>query len=183
MILNCRDCWDKFGFEPNPIFQGKVFSPVFQVSQAPSQKVHETGKPFNDTSGKRLIEEWYQVSKEVFYNSSYFYITALSHCYPGKTSSGNDKLPPKYCTNKWLLKELKAVNNKIYIIIGAKSANYFFPGEQFNRLVFNDQQINNKPAFVIPHPSPLNNRWFKKNPAFFDGRIQQIRKQLWKAIE
>jgi uracil-DNA glycosylase len=137
----------------------------------------------NDASGKRLIEEWYQVSKEVFYNSSYFYITALSHCYPGKTSSGNDKLPPKYCTNKWLLKELKAVNNKIYIIIGAKSANYFFPGEQFNRLVYNDQQINNKPAFVIPHPSPLNNRWFKKNPAFFDGRIQQIRKQLWKAIE
>lgn len=63
----------------------------------------------------------------------------------------------------------------IYILIGAKSAKTFFPSENFNNLIFKDNILNNKLALVLPHPSPLNIKWFKDHPAFLDSRIKEIR--------
>ena len=62
----------------------------------------------------------------MFYNPDNFYIVSLAHCYPGKNSSGNDRLLPKECFNKWVSKELEFINNKLYVIIGAKAAKVFF---------------------------------------------------------
>ena len=45
-ILKCRQCEEKFGFEPHPILMGNVNSKIMQISQAPSQNVHKTLKPF-----------------------------------------------------------------------------------------------------------------------------------------
>ncbi len=117
-IKNCRFCEEKFGFLPHPVVFGNENSKIFQISQAPSSSVHMTGKPFDDLSGKRLKYSWYQVTDEIFYNPDNFYITALGHCYPGKTASGGDKQPPKICSEKWLGKELKMVCNDIYVLIG-----------------------------------------------------------------
>ncbi|MGC4019488.1 MAG: uracil-DNA glycosylase family protein [Muricomes sp.] len=83
-ILQCRECEELFGYEPHPVFFGHSESKIMQISQAPSLLVHKTGKPFNDLSGKKLRQEWYQIEDEVFYNSDYFYITSVAHCYPGK---------------------------------------------------------------------------------------------------
>ncbi|MFR0985782.1 MAG: uracil-DNA glycosylase family protein [Frisingicoccus sp.] len=52
-----------------------------QISQAPSRTVHNTGKPFNDASGRRLRSEWYRISDETFYNPDNFYIVSIAHCY------------------------------------------------------------------------------------------------------
>ena len=105
---------------------GNENSKIFQISQALSSTVHMTGKPFNDLSGKRLKYSWYQVTDEILYNPDNFYITALGHCYPGKTTSGGDKQPPKICSKKWLEKELEMICNDIYILIVKKAAMYFF---------------------------------------------------------
>ena len=119
-IEKCKYCKDKFGFEPHPVFWGSKNSKIVQISQAPSKNVHDSMKPFTDASGKTLKYSWYQITDEKFYNTDNFYISSLSHCYPGKDKNGNDKLPPKCCFTKWILKELKIINNEIYIIIGAK---------------------------------------------------------------
>lgn len=73
-------------------------------------------------------------------------------------------------------KELLYVNNKLYIIIGSKAAKIFFPNEEFNNLVFKNNYINNKLTIVLPHPSPLNIKWFKDHPKFMSERIIEIRK-------
>lgn len=177
-VLNCRTCEALFGFEPHPIFLGNKHSKIVQVSQAPSKKVYETLKPFNDQSGKRLREEWYQIKDEQFYNPNYFYIVSLAHCYPGKDKNGNDKSPPKICYEKWVSKELKLVENEIYIIVGAQAAKVLFPGISFLELVFKDNVYNGKPAYVIPHPSPLNYKWLKDNPEFMEKRMPKIRKVI-----
>lgn len=182
-LKKCEICKEKFGFQPHPIFLGNVNSKIVQISQAPSATVHETLKPFTDQSGKKLKYEWYMISDEKFYNPDNFYIAALAHCYPGKDKNGNDRMPPKICYETWIKKELEYINNKLYIIIGAKSAKVFFPKEDFNSLIFKNNKLNGKLAIVLPHPSPLNIKWFKEHPEFMEKRILEIREILSKVLE
>jgi len=175
-ILSCNLCEEKFGFEPIPIVFGNSGSKIVQISQAPSKNVHLTGKPFNDATGKKLKYKWYQIEDTEFYNENNFYITALSHCFPGKNNSGGDRLPPKVCSEKWLREEIKLVSNKLYIIIGRKAAEFIFPTLNYKDLIFNNQSLNGKLAVVLPHPSPLNIKWFKDNPDFERKRVQEIRR-------
>lgn len=175
-IMKCQFCRNKFGFDPHPVVFGNINSKIVQISQAPSATVDKTRKPFTDLSGKRLKYDWYKIDDSDFYNPDNFYITSLAHCYPGKNDSGNDRLPPRECFNKWVSKELEFINNKLYIIIGAKASSVFFPGINFNDLVFRNNTINGKLAIVLPHPSPLNIKWFKDHPDFMDKRIFEVRK-------
>lgn len=175
-IKKCDLCEKKFGFKPHPVLVGNQNSKIVQVSQAPSATVHETLKPFTDQSGKKLKYEWYKITDEEFYNPDNFYIAALAHCYPGKDKNGNDRTPPKVCYEKWIKKELEFINNELYIIIGARAAKVFFPNESFNELIFKNNYINGKLALVLPHPSPLNIKWFKDHPEFLKSRIVEIRK-------
>lgn len=182
-MLACRLCEEKFGFEPHPVLLGNVDSKIMQISQAPSQNVHRTRKPFDDASGRRLRTEWYKISDETFYNPDNFFISAIAKCYPGKSASGSDRLPPVSCAKKWLHREMELVDNQIFILIGGKAASFFFPKEDFAELVFRDNRINGKTTFVLPHPSPLNIKWFKDNPAFLDKRVHEIREAVHEVLE
>lgn len=173
-IRSCRQCRDLFGFEPNPIVFGSPISRIMQISQAPSKTVYETGKPFNDASGRRLRQEWYQITDDQFYNPVNFYIVSIAHCYPGKAPKGGDRRPPTDCAKRWLRKEMKLVDNQIYILIGKIAADFFFPGRNFTDLVFEDQIIQDKPAYILPHPSPVNVKWFLDHPEFLDYRIIEV---------
>lgn len=174
-IEKCDYCKEKFGFEPHPIFWGKQNSKIVQISQTPSNNVHMSMKPFTDMSGKTLKNEWYQITDEEFYNTDNFFIGALAHCYPGKDKNGNDKQPPKCCWTKWIEKELQILDNEIYIVIGAKAAKSFFPNDNFEDLVFKNNEWNNKLSIVLPHPSPLNKKWIKDHPKFMTKRIIEVR--------
>ncbi len=177
-IESCRDCRELFGFEPHPVFGGNENAKILQISQAPSKNAHDTNKCFNDASGKKLRGEWYQISDEDFYNADNFYISSISHCYPGKSPSGGDRRPPRHCADKWLWQEIKFVNSKIIVLIGSYAAQYFFPKKNFSELVFNNQEIKGKLTIVLPHPSPLNRRWFKDHPDFETKRLPEIRKLI-----
>ncbi len=181
-INNCRICERKFGFEPHPVIFGNKKVKIFQISQAPSSNVHLTRKPFTDLSGKKLKYEWYKITDEEFYNENNFYIAALSHCYPGKSKNGGDKLPPSICYSKWIKKELEIVENKIYVIIGRRAANILFPKQNYNELIFKNNILNGRLAIVLPHPSPLNIKWLKDNPEF-SQRLLEIRKIIKETIE
>ena len=64
-IKKCRQCEKVFGFQPHPIFWGEENSKIVQISQAPSNNVDKSGKPFTDMSGKKLIQGWYQIKEDV----------------------------------------------------------------------------------------------------------------------
>lgn len=181
-IKKCRLCQDVFGYEPKPIIQGNHNAKIMQISQAPSKSVHETGKPFNDASGRKLRGEWYGIPDEDFYNPDNFYIVSMAHCYPGKATGGGDRRPPKICSEQWLSNEIKLVHNEIYIIIGGIASEYFFPREKISSLAFENRQINGKPAYILPHPSPLNVKWFKDYPEFTEKRILEIQKVVHQVL-
>lgn len=173
-IKECRYCENKFDHEFHPVVWGHQNAKIMQIGQAPSNKVNQNLVPFSDLSGKRLLQ-WYQIDQETFYDQDIFYLTSLAHCYPGKAAGSGDRPPPKCCYQKWLNQEMKLVNNEIYIIVGSYSAKLFFPDKKLTDLVFENQRLNNKLTIVLPHPSPLNMRWFKANPGF-ENRLVEIRK-------
>ena len=181
-ILKCRLCQDEFGFEPRPIVQGNANAKIMQIGQAPSKTVQKTGRPFDDASGVKLKKEWYQISDPVFYDPNNFYIASMAHCFPGKSPGGGDRKPPRRCGELWLSKEMELVNNEIYIIIGSYASSFFFPKEKITSLIFQDMQIHGRLAYILPHPSPLNVKWFKDNPRFIKERMPEIRKVIHKIL-
>lgn len=180
-IKDCRCCQSIFGFEPNPLFWGDQDAKVVQISQAPSSTAHRGGKVWVDKGGERLKYRWYQISDEQFYNSKNFYITALAHCYPGKTKFG-DKNPPNICAKKWLAKELEVLTPKLFVVIGGLAAGFLFPDRNFTKLIFNNQTLRGKLCFVLPHPSPQNIKWLKDHPTFETTRLPQIRRYIHKVL-
>lgn len=180
-IHDCRICKSLFGFEPHPILWGEQKVKIFQLGQAPSKNVHLTGKPFNDISGKRL-REWYGMDEETFYNPTTIYITGVAHCFPGKNPKGGDNKPPKVCAEQWVKQELKVVEAEMYICVGSYASKLLFPKQKLTDLVFQDLEYNKKPAFVIPHPSPLNMRWLARYPQFLDIRMPFIREMIQQVL-
>jgi len=177
-IRRCRLCAKEFGFEPQPVFWGNASARIVHISQAPSLTVHKTQRPFNDKSGQRLREDWYQISDEDFYNPDIFYITSIAHCYPGRDKSGGDRKPPKSCAEKWLARELDLLQPRLFLVVGNYAANFFFPNRKMSDLVFKDLKIDGVTCFVLPHPSPINIKWFLDNPNFEEQRLPVIRKAV-----
>lgn len=176
----CRHCEGML--EPRPVVHGNPGAPILQVSQAPGRKVHETGIPFNDASGRRLRQNWYQISDAQFYDPDLFYITSMGHCYPGKGKTG-DKKPPRCCFDMWTRREIELKpGTRMMLVVGREAASRLFPKREFTELVFQDQEYDGIPCFVLPHPSPLNMRWFRMHPEFESQRMPVIREKLHQVL-
>lgn len=176
----CRHCEGML--EPRPVVHGNPGAPILQVSQAPGRKVHETGIPFNDASGRRLRQDWYQISDAQFYDPDLFYITSMGHCYPGKGKTG-DKKPPRCCFDMWTRREIELKpGTRMMLVVGREAASRLFPKREFTELVFQDQEYDGIPCFVLPHPSPLNVRWFRMHPEFESQRMPVIREKLHQVL-
>lgn len=174
----CRLCRHIMEHEPRPRVWGKAGAPLMLIGQAPSRRVHETGKPFNDQSGKRL-RRWLNLSEEQFWNQEYLYITAMAQCFPGKApKGGGDLKPPAICAQTWMPRIMSSLQPQLYLLIGSYAARYFFPKIPLPTLVFEEQTLNGKPAFVLPHPSPLNQKWFKDYPEFEKFKVEEIRQAV-----
>ena len=160
----------------------KTFSDSSSVHACmPSKSTSESRIPFWDASGRKLIDEWYKIPRDVFLNPKLFYITGVAHCY-----SPNKKVAARLrreCSKKWLEQELSFLDPCLYIIIGKPAADFFFPNKKYiAELVFQNHVWKNKTAFVLPHPSGLNNGWLKDNPKFQSDRLNDIRKAVHEAI-
>lgn len=183
-ISECRICKEEFGFEPRPVTWGNPDAKILHISQAPGRKVHEIGRPFSDLSGKTLRNDWYQISEEDFYDPDQFYFTTMAHCFPGKGNRGNyDRKPPKRCFDLWTRKEIELMKDcQLILVVGSEAASRLFPNRKLSELVFEDLSLNNKPCYVLPHPSPLNRIWLKNHPEFEKSRLPEIRKRIHEVL-
>jgi uracil-DNA glycosylase len=149
------------------------------VGQAPGRRVHQTGIPFNDPSGDRL-REWLGVDREAFYDEQQFAIVPMGFCYPG-TGKAGDFPPRPECAMAWREKvvgQLKQV--QLTVVIGRYALDYHLPESKrqtVTEAVGNWQQ--HWPAIIpLPHPSPRNNRWLKKNPWFEAEVVPELRARV-----
>lgn len=151
------------------------------IGQAPGIKAHETQTPWNDPSGDRL-RDWLGLSKEQFYNDNIIAITPMGFCYPGKAKSG-DKPPRPECAKTWMPEIVEYLTNVKYkILIGQYAIKYFLnvkPPLRVTELV-KAWPPGKDGIFILPHPSPRNNIWLKKNPWFEKTVLPKIKKEITK---
>ena len=176
------DLVSRFGEDNVAPFWGEQDAKIVHISQAPSPSAIKNKRPFSDKSGERLRNDWYDISEKIFYDPNEFYITAIGMYFPGKNERGGDLKPSTELADKWLRKELTYLSPELYLLVGALAANFFFPHEKLVNLVMNDQELNGALALVLPHPSPLNVKWFIDNPEFERRRVGEIRRYVHEVL-
>ena len=166
-IRDCEICKAHLPLGPRPIVRGHRDSKIVIIGQAPGTKVHASGIPWDDTSGREL-RKWLDISSEVFYDETKIAIVPMGFCYPGKGKSGD--LPPRpECAPEWheLLLE-KMPNIALVLLIGMYAQKHYLRKavkKTLTETVKNYQEYLPK-YLPLPHPSPRNRFWLTKNPWF-----------------
>lgn len=171
-IRDCRICEEHLPLGPRPVLQVHAKAGILIVGQAPGRKVHETGIPFNDPSGVRL-RDWMGVDEKSFYDAAKIALLPMGFCFPGTGKSGD--LPPRpECAEAWretLLTYLPQV--RLTLLIGQYAQKYHLGSKQKKNLtetVKAWREYFKVGMIPLPHPSPRNNIWLKKN-AWFQGDV------------
>ena len=181
-VRRCKICEPHLPLGARPVLQLHPDARILIAGQAPGLKVHQSGIPFADASGDRL-REWLGVSEEVFYDPHQIAILPMGFCYPGSGKSGD--LPPRpECAATWRSRLLNVLTNlRLTIVIGQYALRYHLPQEKGNltEIVKNWQQYFPE-VIPLPHPSPRNNRWLKKNPWFEAELLPTLRVTVKKTL-
>lgn len=163
---------------PNPVLRANTSARILVIGQAPGTKVHASGIPWDDASGKRL-RQWMGVNAETFYDESRIAIVPMGFCYPGKGKSGD--LPPRpECAPAWHEKVLGLMPDiQCTLLIGLYAQNYYCQtsAKTLTERV-QDWQAFAPGKFLLPHPSPRNQFWFKRNPWFEHEVVPNLQRTL-----
>ncbi len=181
-VRACRLCEEHLADGVRPVLQAHSKARILIAGQAPGRRVHESGVPFDDPSGDRL-RAWMGVSKDTFYDATQIAILPMGFCYPGTGKSGD--LPPRpECADAWreaLLQRLSAV--KLTLVVGQYAIRWHLeqPEKSLTHTVLAWKDY--RPAYIpLPHPSPRNNIWLKKNPWFEVDVLPYLRRRVQKLL-
>jgi uracil-DNA glycosylase len=177
-VRACQLCAEHLPLGPRPVVQVHSDARILIAAQAPGRRVHETGIPFNDPSGDRL-RSWMGVSRETFYDSKLVAIVPMGFCFPGTGKSG-DLAPRTECAAAWRAPLLSWLANlRLTLVIGQYAQAYHLPGEQksVTAAVRNCRNAGSR-TIALPHPSPRNNAWLKRNPWFEKELLPVLRARV-----
>ena len=180
---NCTICAPHLKDGVRPVFVVHPKAKIVIIGQAPGRKVHESGVPWNDASGKRL-RKWLGVTDEQFYNPELFAIIPMGFCFPGTGKSGD--LPPRpECAPKWHEPMLNMMPNiKVSLLFGMYAQKYYL-GKRRKRTL--TETVRNweeyAPKYLpMPHPSPRNGIWLRKNEWFEANVVPFLQEAVQNAI-
>ena len=177
-IRACTKCAAHLPLGPRPVLQVSPRARILIAGQAPGRKVHQTGVPFDDASGDRL-RAWLGVAREQFYDPTLIAILPMGFCYPGTGTSGD--LPPRpECAAAWrkpLLAKLRGI--ELTLVLGQYAQAYHFPenGASLTDLVKN-WRVHWPHLIALPHPSPRNNLWLRRNSWFERDVLPRVRERI-----
>lgn len=189
-IRACRHCEATLPLGPNPVLRAGVTARLLIVGQAPGTRVHASGIPWDDPSGDRL-RQWLQLAPERFYDEDTVAIAPMGFCYPGRGKSG-DLPPPPDCAPLWherLLQQLPRL--QLVLLVGAYAQQYYLPRTPAALLATSGETLTQRVQrwrdfgpgyFPLPHPSPRNNLWLRRNPWFDAQVVPALRARVREAL-
>lgn len=157
--------------------QGDPQARLLIISQAPGLLVHQTGIPWNDSSGDRL-REWLGIDRETFYNPKAVALLPIGFCYPGRAKSG-DAPPRKECYELWherFRSHLKDV--RLTLLVGRHAQTQYLKVKTDSTAIIRDWRTYLPDYLPLPHPSPRNNIWLHKNPWFNHEVLPEVRQLI-----
>ncbi|MDT7044035.1 uracil-DNA glycosylase family protein [Candidatus Nitronereus thalassa] len=182
-VDSCDVCKPYLPLGPRPVIQLHPKASILIAGQAPGKKVHESGIPFDDPSGDRL-REWMGVDREAFYDATKIAILPMGFCYPGTGKSGD--LPPRpECAQTWRAQLLAQVPHlQLTLVIGQYAQDYHLANLTYKTLT---ETVKAWKTFwpthlPLPHPSPRNNIWLKRNPWFQEELLPILQSRTRKLL-
>jgi uracil-DNA glycosylase len=178
-VRSCRACESVLPHGPRPVLQVGANASVLIVGQAPGAKVHASGIPFDDASGRKL-REWLGVGPDQFYDPEKFAIIPMGYCYPGR-GTGGDAPPRRECAQLWLDQLLDQLPNvKLIVLIGLHAQKHFLGKTRQESLTDTVRAWEQyQPVyFPLPHPSPRNTAWFQRHPWFEQTLVPILQRRI-----
>lgn len=186
-VRACTLCAHDLPRGPRPVVQAGRRARILVVGQAPGTKVHVTGIPFNDPSGDRL-RAWMGIDRDTFYDADQIALLPMAFCYPGRGKSG-DLPPPPRCAQTWRAKLMRELPNiELTILLGQYAQAWHLPadesasrGKTLTDTVLAWRQFIPEQV-PMPHPSPRNNLWLRRNPWFEIEVIPWLQRRVKKLL-
>lgn len=181
-VRACTICRAQLSHGVRPVLQVNPNATILIAGQAPGSKVHATGVPFDDPSGSRL-RSWMGIDREIFYDASKIAILPMSFCYPGKGTSGD--LPPlASCAPTWREQLLLMMPNiALTLVIGKYAQDWHLQNSPKNLTeTVRAWRQYGEGLLPLPHPSPRNNIWLKKNDWFEVEVLPELKCRVQKAL-
>lgn len=165
------------------MFQLHPAARILIAAQAPGRKVHASGQPFSDASGDRL-RDWLGMSPEIFYDARRVAIVPMGFCYPG-TGKGGDLPPRPECAPTWRAPMLAHLSRlELTLVIGQYAQAWHLPAAGASVTEVVQRWREHWPRAVpLPHPSPRNNIWLRRNPWFEAELIPLLRERVAQILE
>ena len=184
-IRKCQECANFLPHIPHPVLAISTKSQILIIGQAPGQKVHKRGVPWQDKSGD-VLREWLGVSDEQFYNPDLFGILPMGFCFPGHNKKGSGDNPPRpECAPLWhdrVLHELTEL--KLTLLIGQYATTAYLGESKKRNLTETVRHFDDylPKYFPLVHPSPLNFRWQAKNKWFISDVLPILKQKIHSII-
>lgn len=182
-VRACRLCAANLPLGPRPVLRASATARILIAGQAPGTKVHYSGIPWNDASGKRL-RQWLDLSDSDFYDDTRVAIMPQAFCYPGKGPNG-DLPPPPICAQTWHPRLKAAMPSlEVFIVAGQYAQAHHLADRRKKTLTatvaaWRDYQPR---FFPLPHPSWHNNHWLKANPWFELELVPAMRESVHRVL-
>ena len=181
----CTVCAEHLALGPRPVLRAHKAARILLIGQAPGTRVHNSGIPWNDPSGERL-RAWLDVDSETFYDESRFAIVPMGFCYPGTDPRGGDLPPRPECAPLWHAKLRKYMPDIDLILLIGKYAQAYYLGDRAKKTLGDTVRAYKEyaPDFLpLPHPSPRNTLWLKKNAWFEKQVVPELRRRVRRVVK
>ena len=179
----CRLCEEHLPLGPKPVFLVGSGARLLIVGQAPGRRVHQTGIPWNDPSGDNL-RGWLAMERGAFYDTSRIAIIPAALCYPA-TGEGGDLPPRPECAPLWHPRFRAALPEIRLTLLVGQYAQAHYLGKRRKKTLAQTVRAwkDYVPDFLpLPHPSPRNRLWLKKNAWFEREVIPALRQCVSKVL-
>jgi uracil-DNA glycosylase len=182
-VRACDACRAHLPLGPRPVLRAARSARILVAGQAPGTRVHATGIPWNDPSGDRL-REWMRIDRETFYDERRIAIIPMGFCYPGRGKSGD--LPPRpECARLWMDRLMAALPElELILPIGQYSHAYHLGDRRKPTLTetVRGWRDYGRRYLPLPHPSPRNNIWLRKNQWFESDVVPVLRRRCRRVL-